>query len=47
MIIGEGADENASFSDQVAKIDPAAQFGRAVNDSFIPVYPKNLVAFDF
>ena len=27
MIIGEGVDENASFSDLVAKIDPAAQFG--------------------
>ena len=27
MIIGKGVDENASFSDLVAKIDPAAQFG--------------------
>jgi len=27
MIIGKGVDENASFSDLIAKIDPAAQFG--------------------
>ena len=27
MIIGKGVDEDASFSDLVAKIDPAAQFG--------------------
>ena len=36
MIIGEGVDENASFSDLVAKIDPTAQFGRAINDCFVP-----------
>src|SRR5215472_17771385 len=36
MIIGEGVDENASFSDLVAKIDPAAQFGCTVNDCFVP-----------
>ena len=27
MIIGESVDENASFYDLVAKIDPAAEFG--------------------
>ena len=27
MVIGKGVDENASFSDLVAKIDPTAQFG--------------------
>src|SRR5215469_18437534 len=36
MIIGKGVDENASFSDLVAKIDPTAQFGRAINDCFVP-----------
>ena len=36
MVIGEGVDQNASFSDLVAKIDPAAQFCRAVNHSSIP-----------
>ena len=36
MIIGESVDENASFSDLVAKINPTAQFGCAVHDCFVP-----------
>ena len=36
MVIGESVDENASFSYLVAKIDPTAQFGGAVNNRSVP-----------
>jgi hypothetical protein len=36
MIVCERVDQHASFSDLIAKIDPATQFRGAINHRFIP-----------